>query len=106
MDEEEGGEGGREGGSDTLGMVCHTLGMMGRGGVHDHVGGGFHRYSVDELWHGERAVRGRTFLDGPRNLKIRIDELLTHYARGMASTTPHTLVWRESDRYGAVCHGT
>uniref|UniRef100_A0ACD5XDT2 Uncharacterized protein n=2 Tax=Avena sativa TaxID=4498 RepID=A0ACD5XDT2_AVESA len=22
-----------------------------RGGVHDHIGGGFHRYSVDECWH-------------------------------------------------------
>jgi uncharacterized protein YyaL (SSP411 family) len=27
-----------------------TLRMMARGGVHDHVGGGFHRYSVDETW--------------------------------------------------------
>ncbi|MBA0802545.1 hypothetical protein Gohar_012828 [Gossypium harknessii] len=24
---------------------------MARGGMHDHVGGGFHRYSVDECWH-------------------------------------------------------
>ncbi|XP_006645291.1 spermatogenesis-associated protein 20 isoform X2 [Oryza brachyantha] len=32
-------------------MVTHTLECMARGGVHDHVGGGFHRYSVDECWH-------------------------------------------------------
>ncbi|CAL4959548.1 unnamed protein product [Urochloa decumbens] len=32
-------------------MVTHTLNCMARGGVHDHVGGGFHRYSVDECWH-------------------------------------------------------
>ncbi|OEL17781.1 Spermatogenesis-associated protein 20 [Dichanthelium oligosanthes] len=32
-------------------MVTHTLDCMARGGVHDHVGGGFHRYSVDECWH-------------------------------------------------------
>ncbi|VAH68526.1 unnamed protein product [Triticum turgidum subsp. durum] len=32
-------------------MVTHTLQCMARGGVHDHVGGGFHRYSVDECWH-------------------------------------------------------
>jgi hypothetical protein len=25
---------------------------MARGGMHDHIGGGFHRYSVDEYWHG------------------------------------------------------
>ncbi len=27
-----------------------TLDAMMLGGIHDHVGGGFHRYSVDELW--------------------------------------------------------
>jgi hypothetical protein len=31
-----------------LGM---TLLAMARGGIHDHVGGGFHRYTVDERWH-------------------------------------------------------
>lgn len=33
-------------------MVFFTLQCMAKGGVHDHVGGGFHRYSVDECWHG------------------------------------------------------
>ena len=28
-----------------------TLRAMARGGIHDHVGGGFARYSVDERWH-------------------------------------------------------
>ncbi len=32
-------------------MLSHTLQMMRRGGIFDHVGGGFHRYSVDEEWH-------------------------------------------------------
>jgi len=32
-------------------MVFHTLRMMGAGGMHDHLGGGFHRYSVDRFWH-------------------------------------------------------
>ncbi|GAQ78020.1 Six-hairpin glycosidase-like domain containing protein [Klebsormidium nitens] len=32
-------------------MVLHSLTAMARGGIHDHVGGGFHRYSVDEYWH-------------------------------------------------------
>ncbi|MBC7368942.1 MAG: thioredoxin domain-containing protein [Undibacterium sp.] len=31
-------------------MAGHTLRKMARGGIHDHVGGGFHRYSVDEAW--------------------------------------------------------
>src|SRR6266513_3142670 len=31
-------------------IVEKTLTSMARGGVRDHVGGGFHRYSVDERW--------------------------------------------------------
>ncbi|EYB66725.1 hypothetical protein DEIPH_ctg079orf0130 [Deinococcus phoenicis] len=31
-------------------MALHTLRMMGRGGIYDQLGGGFHRYSVDERW--------------------------------------------------------
>jgi uncharacterized protein YyaL (SSP411 family) len=31
-------------------MVEATLIGMAKGGIHDHVGGGFHRYSVDEEW--------------------------------------------------------
>ncbi|CAK7348254.1 unnamed protein product [Dovyalis caffra] len=34
-----------------LQMVFFTLQNMARGGIHDHIGGGFHRYSVDERWH-------------------------------------------------------
>ncbi len=33
-----------------LQMVTHTLRKMAEGGVYDHLGGGFHRYSVDEKW--------------------------------------------------------
>ena len=32
-------------------MALHTLRQMARGGMFDHLGGGFHRYSVDERWH-------------------------------------------------------
>ena len=35
----------------ALDMVLHTLRMMAAGGMHDHLGGGFHRYSVDGEWH-------------------------------------------------------
>jgi len=31
-------------------MAGHTLRQMAQGGIHDHVGGGFHRYSVDDAW--------------------------------------------------------
>ncbi len=33
-----------------LQMTTHTLRKMAEGGVYDHLGGGFHRYSVDERW--------------------------------------------------------
>ena len=44
-----------QGGSSPLGaeavkLAAHTLQKMAEGGLHDHVGGGFHRYSVDEQW--------------------------------------------------------
>jgi uncharacterized protein YyaL (SSP411 family) len=32
-------------------MAGKTLQKMAEGGIHDHVGGGFHRYSVDGQWH-------------------------------------------------------
>ena len=32
-------------------MALQTLESIARGGVYDHVGGGFHRYSVDARWH-------------------------------------------------------
>ncbi|KAK6937428.1 protein of unknown function DUF255 [Dillenia turbinata] len=36
---------------EALKKVLFSLQCMARGGIHDHVGGGFHRYSVDECWH-------------------------------------------------------
>lgn len=35
----------------ALDMARATLEGIARGGVYDHVGGGFHRYSVDARWH-------------------------------------------------------
>jgi uncharacterized protein len=35
---------------EALDMVLLTLREMANGGVHDQLGGGFHRYSVDERW--------------------------------------------------------
>ena len=38
------------GNQEALEMVTETLLAMARGGMHDHLGGGFHRYSVDQRW--------------------------------------------------------
>ena len=39
-----------EAGAEAVKLAGATLQAMARGGIHDHVGGGFHRYSVDERW--------------------------------------------------------
>lgn len=41
---------GRTGKDASLRMVERTLLAMGRGGIYDHVGFGFHRYSTDSRW--------------------------------------------------------
>jgi hypothetical protein len=40
-----------ESGKHALDMALFTLRKMAAGGMHDHIGGGFHRYSVDRYWH-------------------------------------------------------
>ncbi|HEU4570677.1 MAG TPA: thioredoxin domain-containing protein [Gemmatimonadales bacterium] len=55
-----------------LAMAVETLHAMRRGGIHDQLGGGFHRYSVDERWcvpHFEKMAYDnaellRAYLDG------------------------------------------
>ncbi len=38
-------------GQAAIGVAAVTLQRMAEGGLHDHLAGGFHRYSVDEQWH-------------------------------------------------------
>jgi uncharacterized protein YyaL (SSP411 family) len=79
-------------------MAERTLDAMARGGIHDHLGGGFHRYSVDARWivpHFEKmsydnaellkafldgyAVLGRAdFADTARGIVGWVRELLAH----------------------------
>jgi uncharacterized protein YyaL (SSP411 family) len=40
-----------ESGKQALEMALFTLRKMAAGGMHDQIGGGFHRYSVDRYWH-------------------------------------------------------
>src|SRR5579885_311493 len=64
-------------GDEAMGeMVRHTLKKMARGGICDQIGGGFHRYSVDERWmvpHFEKmlydnALLARLYADAGRAL--------------------------------------
>ena len=45
--------------------LSHTLSAMAQGGIYDQVGGGFHRYSVDENWlvpHFEKMLYNQAYL--------------------------------------------
>jgi len=56
----------------ALDMVAKTLDAMARGGIYDQLGGGFHRYSVDDRWlvpHFEKmlydnALLAKVYLEG------------------------------------------
>lgn len=61
----------RTGEKKALGMVETTLSEMARGGIYDHLGGGFHRYSTDHKWHVphfekmlyDQALLAKTYLE-------------------------------------------
>ncbi|MGO8705399.1 MAG: DUF255 domain-containing protein [Candidatus Brocadiia bacterium] len=59
-----------------LRMMTATLDAMARGGIHDHVGGGFHRYSTDERW----------FLPHFEKMLYDNAQLARAYAEGFALT--------------------
>jgi uncharacterized protein len=66
-----------ESGREAVKMVAVTLRQMAGGGLHDHVGGGFHRYSVDEAWfvpHFEKMLYDQA--------QIAVNALDTHLAAG------------------------
>ncbi len=71
---------------EALEMVVQTLLQMAAGGMHDQLGGGFHRYSVDERWfvpHFEKmlydqAQLAEVYLDA---YQITRDERLANVAR-------------------------
>ena len=86
----------RRGDEAALAMVTATLDGMAAGGMYDVVGGGFHRYSVDERWlvpHFEKmlydnAVLASTYLHGwlvtgrPRYEEI-VEETIDYLVREM-----------------------
>ena len=48
-----------------LQMIEHTLHSIAKGGIHDHIGGGFHRYAVDRQWkipHFEKMLYNQALL--------------------------------------------
>jgi uncharacterized protein YyaL (SSP411 family) len=85
-----------------LAVVQTTLEKMGRGGVYDQIGGGFHRYSVDERWcvphfekmaydnsellrgylHAYQVTRNPFFREIAEGIISWVNEVLSDQARG------------------------
>jgi uncharacterized protein YyaL (SSP411 family) len=85
-------------GKHALEMALFTLRKMAAGGMHDHLGGGFHRYSVDRYWHVphfekmlyDQAQLALAYLDGfqiaqDRQFESVARDILDYAARDMTS---------------------
>lgn len=86
------------GNTSALNHVTHTLRKMAQGGIYDQLGGGFHRYSVDERWlvpHFEKMLYDNSQLvklyleayqaTGDEFFKRIVTETLTYVRREMQS---------------------
>jgi len=72
----------------ALDIVERTLDAMARGGIHDHLGGGFHRYSTDARWlvpHFEKMLCDQALLSRAYVQAYQIGKKATHatVARGI-----------------------
>lgn len=87
--------------TDSRGLfyIERTLDMMHRGGIYDHIGGGFSRYSIDEKWHiphfekmlYDNAILARAYLEAceyTRNPFYRevTEEILKYIIRDMTDS--------------------
>lgn len=73
---------------DALDMVAQTLRQMAAGGMHDQLGGGFHRYSVDERWfvpHFEKMLydQAQLAISYLETFQVTLHEDLAAAARGI-----------------------
>jgi len=67
---------------EAIEMVLHTCERMASGGIYDQIGGGFHRYSVDQQWlvpHFEKML-----YDNAQLLNLYLDCYLVSGERGYA----------------------
>lgn len=80
-----------------------TLDRMAMGGIHDHVGGGFHRYSVDATWtvpHFEKMLYDNAQLLSVYSRAARVfdDAMYARVARGILKGS-NTIVAGDGTRY-------
>jgi hypothetical protein len=97
----------------TLAMVSQTLDKMARGGIYDQLGGGFHRYSVDDHWlvpHFEKmlydnALLTRAYLHawqltGEPLFRAVVEETLDYILREMTSPEGGFYATQDADTEG------
>ncbi|OGP89034.1 MAG: thioredoxin [Deltaproteobacteria bacterium RBG_16_48_10] len=103
----------RTGTKKALEMVEMTLEKMANGGMYDHLGGGFHRYSVDERWlipHFEKmlydnALLSRTYFEAcqatqkERYRQVGV-EVLQYVLREMKSSQDGFYATQDADSEG------
>jgi uncharacterized protein len=77
-----------DGDRDLLDMVTTTLDRMSAGGIHDHLGGGFHRYATDAAWlvpHFEKMLYNQALLASVylQAYEVTSNDLYAETARGI-----------------------
>ncbi len=100
-----------------LRSVLGTLDRMAAGGIHDHLGGGFHRYSVDREWHVphfekmlyDQAQLAITYLEawqmtGEERHADVVRDILTYVQREM--TSPEGGFYSAEDADSLIYHGS
>ncbi|MDM7939498.1 MAG: thioredoxin domain-containing protein [Methanothrix sp.] len=103
----------RRGDDVVLDMVKTTLLSMRMGGIYDHVGGGFHRYSTDERWlvpHFEKMLYDQAMLaiayveafqaTGEEEFARTAREILDYVLRDMTSETGGFFSAEDADSEG------
>ena len=103
----------RTGHGQALAMVLHTLRRMAAGGMRDHLGGGFHRYSVDARWlvpHFEKmlydnALLARAYLEawqatGEEDLRRVCESTLDYVLTDLRHPAGGFLAARDADSEG------
>jgi uncharacterized protein YyaL (SSP411 family) len=103
----------RTGDRKALEMVTHTCRKMAEGGLYDHLGGGFHRYSTDALWlvpHFEKmlydnALLSRLYLHayqmtGEEFYRRVVEETLDYVVREMTDASGGFYSTQDADSEG------
>src|SRR5437016_6243824 len=95
-----------EPGKHALEMDLFTLRKMAAGGMHDHLGGGFHRYSVDRYWHVphfekmlyDQAQLATAYLDA---FQITQDRQFADVARDILDYVAHDMTAKDGGFFSA-----